>query len=181
MQFRGGLLTGRDLGEFGGGLWWSSADRDLTAEISPDNVLGFVETGFGTLALTGLDHLGLRSGAVLVIGAEGPLPPSASVLTDLGEAPYAFTKDTQGNVIVVTGSRLLRIAPPGTVDTMVSTDYGLLYPNSAAIDQSGVIYVGMRHFVTRITPAGAHYREDWLVPADCSKFEQRGLDCVCMK
>ncbi len=180
VPFRGGSLVGRDAGEFGGGLWWSSSDGRIKAKISEDNVLGFVETSFGTLALTGLDHMGLRSGKVLVMSAEGPLPPTAVVLADLGEAPYAFSRDAKENVIVVTGSRLLRIAPPGSVETLFTTDYNLLYPNSVGIAQSGIIYVGMRHFVTRVTPVGPGHREDWLVPADCPKFEQKGLECVCV-
>jgi hypothetical protein len=139
----------------------------MKAELSGQSLLAFVDTKFGMLALTGLDHLGLRSGHVLAISGEGPLPP-ASVVADLGEAPYAFTKDSRGSVIVV-----LSIAAPGAVETLLATDYGGLYPNSVAVTPSGVIYVGMRHFVTRVTSLGPEFREDWLAPADCPKFETR--------
>jgi hypothetical protein len=176
MPFNDGTLVGRDQGEFGGGLWWIT--RESKVELSDDNVLGFVDTPFGMLALTGLDHLSLHSGQVLRLSPSSP--PDVVVLADLGQAPYAFVKDAHGSVIVVTGSRLIRIDAPGDVRTLFNSVYGLLIPNSVAVSTSGTLYVGMRHFVTRLTPVGASYRQEWLVPADCAKFELRGFDCVCL-
>ena len=82
------------------------------------------------------------------------------MLADLGGAPYAYTEDRDGSIIVVTGSKLVRVATAGKVTTIFETNYLLLGPNSLAVTPSGVIYVGMRHFVTRLTPAGGQYQED---------------------
>ena len=59
--------------------------------------------------------------------------------------------------------------------------YGGLYPTSVAVLRSGAIYVGMRHFVTRLTPKGSSYAEDWLVPSNCLRFVDLGFQfrCAC--
>jgi hypothetical protein len=57
--------------------------------------------------------------------------------------------------------------------------YGGLYPTSIAVLRSGAIYVGMRHFVTRLTPKGSSYEEDWLVPSDCLRFVHLDFRCAC--
>ncbi len=179
IPFRGGWLTGSDRGEWGGELSWSNHDRTRTSTLAEENIVGFVETEFGTLALAGLDHLGLSRGMVLSISREGPLPPSATFYAPLDGAPYGFTKDLSGNVIVVTTKGIVRVKSKGEVQKLSAANYGSLYPGSVAITSSGVIYVGMRHFVTRLTPANGSYREDWLVPADCAKFRWTGSDCQC--
>lgn len=180
IAFANGWLDGQDLGEFGGGLWWIDTDGART-KISEENVRGLVATSFGTFALTGLDHLDLRSRKVLRVTATNPGPPITHELADLGEAPHAFTLAPDGSVIVITGTKVSRIGAPGVVEKLFSTNYQLLYPNSVALSAAGTIYVGMRHFVTRLTPVGQSYEDDWLVPADCLRFERRGFDCVCLE
>ena len=178
IAFENGRLAGYDNGEFGGGLWWIDADRSVT-RISRDNVRGLVHTSFGTLALVGLDHLSMRSGKVLRFVPETPNPPSMIILADLREAPRAFTLTSDGAVVVVTGTKVLRINSPGTIETLFSTNYMGLYPHSVVVSSGGTIYVGMRHFVTRLALVKQSYVEDWLVPADCARFEQREYDCHC--
>jgi hypothetical protein len=178
IEYGKGNLEGLDDGEFGGGLWWF--DGASKVKISDENVRGFVHTQFGTLAFVGLDHLGLHSGKVLVIGGGDIGPPSTTVLADLGESPHAFALAPDGSVVVVTSEKIHRIKSPGVIETIRNAKYGLLYPTSVAVLRSGVIYVGMRHFVTRLTPKGSSYEEDWLVPSDCLRFADEGYRCVCL-
>jgi hypothetical protein len=56
-----------------------------------------------------------------------------------------------------------------------------LYPNSVAVTPDGVIYIGMRLFVVRLTPHAEEYLEQWMVPDSCTRFQIQGLDCVCEK
>jgi hypothetical protein len=48
------------------------------------------------------------------------------------------------------------------------------------LSSSGVIHIGMRHFITRLTPNGNTYTQEWFVPADCTLFTKRDYDCVCV-
>jgi hypothetical protein len=180
IPFENGRLVGFNNGEFGGGLWWISVDRTTMTKIWRENVRGLVHTSFGTLALVGLDHLSMRSGKVLRLIPENPNPPSITILADLREAPRAFSLTSDGAVVVVTGTKILRINSPGTIETLFSTNYFGLSPNSVALSSGGTIYVGMRHFVTRLAPFNQSYEEDWLVPTDCAHFEQREYDCHCL-
>jgi hypothetical protein len=179
IAFENGRLAGYDNGPFGGGLWWVGADRSVTM-ISRAHVRGLVHTTFGTLVLVGLDHWPMRSGQVLRLVPETPYPPSMTMLADLGETPQAFALSSDGAVVVVTGTRVLRINPPGTIETLFSTNYIILQPNSVAVSSDGTIYVGMRYFVTRLALVKQSYEEDWLVPEDCVRFEQQEHSCRCL-
>ena len=169
------------MGEFGGGLWWSSFDRRQKKKLSSENVIGFVNSSKGVLALTGLSHLGYDSGMVLRI-TDGPGRKRRAVeLADLSWAPWAFTSESPDSVIVLTTDGITRVKTSGNVEQLYRTRYHLLYPNSLTLSSSGVIHVGMRHFITRLTPNGNSYNEEWFVPADCTQFTQGYLDCVCSK
>jgi len=175
-----GWLTGEDAGEFGGGLWWSSADRRRKKKLSDENVIGFVNSSKGVLALAGLSHMGFESGMILRV-TDGPgLKRRAVQLADLGWAPEAFAIESPDSVIVLTTDGITRVKTSGTVEPLYRTRYHLLYPNSMTLSPSGVIHVGMRHFITRLTPNGNTYNEEWFVPAECPHFRQADIDCVCI-
>ena len=183
MPFRGGTLIGRNHGEFGGGLWWVARDGGRGTQLSDENVHWFVETSFGMVALTGIDHMNVSQGQAVLVAASGPLPPSISVLADLQGAPRVFVLDEAGNILVMTATQLIRISERGS-ETLFTTDYGLTGPTSIVKEPSGTVYVGMRHFITRLTPTGQSFEEDWLVPADCPRFRResglRDVDYKCL-
>ncbi|HKE58764.1 MAG TPA: hypothetical protein VKB46_18765 [Pyrinomonadaceae bacterium] len=176
-----GWLVGMDIGEFGGGLWWFSADGLRSRKLSNENIVGFAATAKGTLIFVGLAHLALDEGKVLRISdgtnAERQLEP----LVNLGSAPVAFAVEAPDSVIVLTTTGLVRVRTSGPIEHLLKTRYGQLYPTSLTLSSSGVIYVGMRQFITRLTPAGNTYSEEWFVPADCPKFTIREIDCVCAR
>ncbi len=175
-----GWLVGMDVGEFGGGLWWFSANGRHSKKLSDENVHGLANTSRGVLALVGLAHLGLDSGQVLRITDGEAFNRKIEVLADLGSAPEAFVVESPDTVIIMTTMGLVRVRTSGKVEELFKTNYELLYPNSMTLSASGVIHVGMRLFVTRLTPTGDGYKEEWFVQPDCAKFAIRDLDCICL-
>jgi hypothetical protein len=102
-------------------------------------------------------------------------------LADLGGAPQAFVSESSDSVLVLTTDGISRVKTSGTVEQLFRTRYHLLYPNSMTLSSSGVIHIGMRHFITRLTPNGTSYNEEWFVPADCTHFTKGNLECICAK
>jgi hypothetical protein len=174
-----GWLVGMDVGEFGGGLWWFSVDGRSSKKLSDENVHGFAKTSKGVLALVGLTHMSLNSGQVLRIADGEAGNRKVEFLANLGSAPEAFVVESPDTVIIMTTMGLVRVRSAGDVQRLFRTNYELLYPNSMTLSTSGVVNVGMRHFVTRLTPMGNTYKEEWFVPADCTKFLIREFDCEC--
>ena len=175
-----GWLTGEDAGEFGGGLWWTSFNRRHRKKLSDENILGFVNSSKGVLAIGGLSHMGFESGVVLRVTGGPGLKRRAVELADLGWAPSAFVSESPDSVIVLTTGGISRVKTSGAVEQLYRTRYNLLYPNSMTLSSSGVIHVGMRHFITRLTPNENTYTEEWFVPADCTHFRKSSIECVCI-
>ena len=177
-----GWLIGLNRGEFGGGLWWFSSDGKRSKRISGEPVVGFADSSKGVLSLVGLAHLFSDSGRVLRISDGKDGNRTIEMAADLGSAPRTFVVESPESILVITTHGLARVQTSGKVERLFTARYGLLYPNSMALSASGVIYVGMRHFVTRLTPTGNGYKEEWFVPTDCSRFRIRtsNLSCVCV-
>jgi hypothetical protein len=180
IRVKDGWLVGLDSGEFGGALWWLSSDGKSRRRLAALNVVGFAESSKGVLALTGLAHLTLDSGKVFLVmeGAAGDRKVEA--LADLGAAPRTFAVESPDSLLILTTRGLVRLKTSGAIEQLLSTKYELLYPNSMTLSPSGVIHVGMRHFITRLTPAGDSYQEEWFVPVGCSRFQLRHYECVCV-
>ena len=174
-----GWLVGFDAGEWGGSLWWFDEDGKGRKKLADENVVGLTRASAEILALTGLAHLGMDYGKVLRVKQDGG-DWKADVLADLGAAPRTFVVESPSSVLVITTKSLIRVKTTGVVDPLLQTQYRFLYPNSMILSGDGVIHVGMRHFVTRLTPTATGYKEGWFVPRDCQRFELRGNDCVCL-
>ncbi|MBC7797437.1 MAG: hypothetical protein H7Z37_11230 [Pyrinomonadaceae bacterium] len=183
MRVADGWLVGNDAGEFGGGLWWFSSDGKINKRLAGGNIVGFAETSIGVLALTGLAHMSFDDGKVLKIVGDAGINRKVETLVELGSAPRTFVVESSESLLVLTGDSLVRVKTSGSNEKLFSTRYNYLYPNSMIVSPSGVILVGMRHFITRLTPTSGGYQEEWFVPNNCTRFEERGLDCVsaCQK
>lgn len=175
-----GWLIGFDAGEFGSGLWWLSSDGSRDKSLSYENVNGFARTSQGVLAFVGLSHMGFSSGQVLRIADSGAEDRKVEVLADLGAAPDTFVVESPDTVLVLTTTGLVRVTSSGEVQPLFKTNYSRLYPKSMTLSQSGVITVGMQLFVTRLTPRGNTYREQWFVPKYCARFVIRDVECECI-
>ena len=179
IKVRDGRLVGEDNGEWGGSLVWISKDGRRRKWLSDENVHGFVKTSAGVLVIVGLAHLSLNHGAVLQY-VDGPgRKKRVKEFVDLGWAPRAFMLESPDSVIVLTRDGFVRVHASGRVESIFRRVYGLLYPNSFTLSPNGVMYVGMRHFITRLTPSAGTYKEEWFVPASCPQFALQEYDCVC--
>jgi hypothetical protein len=180
LKLQNGWLLGFDGGEFGGGLWFAS-DDGTTQMLNRENVHGFVATPRGVLVLAGLAHMGLDSGKVFVVPYAVKSPRDVKLLLELDGAPEAFTKVSDDTILVVTTRGVSRIRSSGGSELLLRRELGLLSPNSVAATPEGVIYIGARLFVVRLSPHAAEYLEQWMLPDSCTHFEIQGLDCVCEK
>ena len=178
-QVDDGSLISLDVGEFGGGLWWFSSDGQSSRKLSDENVLGFAETASGILAIGGLAHIGSDYGHVLLVGAGAGGNRRIETLSTLNAAPMAFVIESPDSILVLTTRELVRVRGDGTQQHLLPVNYGLLYPNSMTLGLAGILHVGMRHFVTRLTPMGDRYKEEWFVPVGCLRFSIKDYDCVC--
>ena len=176
-----GWIVGFDMGEFGGSLWWFSADGKRSEKLANGNIKAFVPLPGGLYVLEGLAHLTSADGAFLRVykNETGKYRVERTALLD-GE-PYDFAPESENSLLVITTAGLRRVQTSGAVENLIETDYGILYPNSMAVTADKTVYIGMRHYVVRLIPNGGGYREEWLVPDDCPEFSvnKKDLDCVC--
>jgi hypothetical protein len=177
-----GWLVGFDAGEWGGALWWFSEDGRIRKKLTDENITGFVRLSAGIFALAGLVHLQDWGGKVLRVEKNEGDGWKATEFADLTSAPVASVVESPESILVLTWARLVRVRmSSGTVEVISKTNYEDLNPNSLALGTTDTIFVGMRHFITRLTPTGTGYKEEWFVPEDCQRFERRGeYDCVCL-
>jgi len=177
----GGRLGADNRGEFGGSIWWQPDD---SSEISlgPANLLAFVPMPHELLGLEGLAHMGTNYGRVLrfVRRADGW---RVDTILQLGEAPSAYTLVPPDSLFVVTTGHLL-VIHGSTVRPVYETRlWWLTAPSSLVRDPSGDVYIGMRWGVAHLTPSGATYTEQWLVPAACParrKIPGELSRCACV-
>jgi hypothetical protein len=163
----GGYLVGFDAGEFGGGVWWFSGDgtqrRKLTlratesvADYFPENVHEFAFLAQDVLVFEGLTHMGSNSGRVVRIhlGSDGDWQPS--VFAELSACPHAAVQESTSSWLIATTAGVWRVDTQARVRPIWQPAGGhLYYPNSIARDGAGVVYMGMRRFVLRMTPRQA--------------------------
>ena len=181
-----GYLVGFSAGEFGGGAWWFSkkGDRrrkltlrvgDSSTDYFPENVRNLVTFGKDVLAFEGLTHLVGNSGQVVRLhrGPDGEW--RASLFAKLKACPYAVLQERPSTWLLATTSGIFRIDGNARVMPVWQPRGGhLYYPNSLVRDDAGVVYMGMRSFVIRLTPQKADtYIVAVLVP---SKHQQGGTE-----
>jgi hypothetical protein len=186
------LLAGDDHGEFGGAIWHqvSTTSRD-TIEISGrdtsgfyvNNLRGFVRRSHEVYAVVGLGHLGLRQGELLYL-YRSPAGWKGRSILQLKSAPQALAKVAADTLLVVTSDSLLAIAldslKPTRTPLAGNGAWYLTYANSVLRDSSGVVFIGMRGAVARLTPTKQGLREDWLVPTSCRvRTLTSDASCTC--
>ena len=161
-----GFLVGTDAGEWGGALQWFSKDGTRHAQLADANVRGLVALGANeVLVLEGLNHLSLREGtARWVVHDHGTWRSAHTAQLDAGPSALVAAADA---VYTVTPSSLTRIKRDRTVEIVQPIDTTYLYPDSMAVDATGQLWIGMRHYVVRLTPAGARYTVAWLARGPC--------------
>jgi hypothetical protein len=176
-----GQIIAYDRGEFGGTVLWKPVATEAVP-IASENVRFLLRAESGVYALAGLAHLGDDEGRLLRFVRRGVLEWKVDTIADLGSAPDAFTYIGHDSLLVATPSGIVLVHLAGSVRRVAeSRGWWLTYPHSIVRDRAGVIYVGMRLAVARLTP-GPPYEETWLVPAGCGAREripERLTGCRC--
>jgi len=191
VQVTGGWLVGFDAGEFGGGLWWFSAEGKRSVRLKPpanapinpedifqaENVRGFLKLEDSLFVFMGLDHMGGRSGRVFRLRQDN----SAWALEPfniLDGSPEAWVVD-RGNIVILTGTGLWQATPDGHPRKLHDLQVGGLYPTSMVLAPDEGVYVGMRRYLLHLIPTGENWTEEWLVDADCVHARIEDYDCKC--
>ena len=175
----GGFLVGFDAGEHIGALWWFGQTADRRLRLADENILGFAELGGVPVAITGLTRLGMSHGRVMRFGRDSEGAWRVAAWVDLGGASQTYVSESSETMLVLTTGGLLRITACGDMSMIAPAHYDVLYPSSMAVDDAGVVTIGMRHFTTRWIPSAAGYREEWLVRTDCAHPSVKKFECVC--
>jgi hypothetical protein len=162
-----GFLVGTDAGEWGGALQWFSQDGTRHAQIADANVRGMVALGASeVVVLEGLNHLSLREGTARWVEHDHGVWRSVhTAKLDAGPSTLVAAADA---VYTVTPASLTRIKRDRTVEIVQPIDTTSLYPDSMAVDATGQLWIGMRHYVMRLTPAGTRYTVAWLARGPCA-------------
>ncbi len=180
---RGGRLIAVDRGEFGGEVRWEPA-AGRPRKIAELNLRRFAATRGALLGVGGLAHMGSDKGQVVRFETSPDGKWTVRGLFDLGSAPLALVVLRGDTLLIVTAKGLMAATELGGPRMLYrASQWGLTYPNSIVRDAGGVVYVGMRSGVSRLTPNGAEYVEDWLVPTRCPlrRLANRDdTDCVCL-
>lgn len=179
-QLDDGWLVGFEAGEWGGSLWWFSADGKRRQKLSSENIVYFVKLSSEVLALGGLNHMSIDTGKALTVKKDRSGRYRAQLFANLDGEPAAYVQETPDSVLILTTQGVRRLKSSASIEKLVDTDIAILYPTSMALTKQGVIYLGMRHYIVRLIPTGNGYKEEWFVPNDCRKFEIRNYECACM-
>ncbi|MDD5195303.1 MAG: hypothetical protein PHQ96_06510 [Candidatus Omnitrophica bacterium] len=161
-----GFLVAFNAGEFGAGIWWFSPDGTKRLLLSKEHVIGFVEIRDRILGVCGFSHLSISEGKILEFKKDSSREWSFSELVDLGEAAWAFTKDKDEDLLMVTDHAVLKLDSTGKLEVLYKkTDrLGFIYANSIVQDSYNDIYVGARYAVVRLKAENNGFKEEWLLP-----------------
>lgn len=195
-----GFLVGFDAGEWGGSLWWFSKNGADSYMLSADNIIKLIDIDGIPIAIMGLAHLSIDYGGILELarhstklgrkwlldlGADSDNTPTKNVREikwgierslSLDSRPYTFARDNKGGLLIIT-TKGLSYYYKGAIQHIHSSYYGSVYPNSIAISSEGIIFVGMRHAIAKLTPNSGGYTESWLVPPSCAVLEVDKCKC----
>ncbi len=176
LKTKTGWLVGYDGGEWGGKLWWvdNKGNRKLLLE---ENVVEIVESSQGSLVFTGLSHLRTNYGKVYLVEDKSNDQVSVRLLSELGEKPSAIVQESKDSWYVLTDDKLLKFNISGKGEDVINLS--LSYPNSMIQTPDGIIYIGSRLFVVRLTPKEKGFNEEWLVPESCKSFKLKDYHCEC--
>ncbi len=108
----GGYLLGVDHGEFGGMLVYSSGSPkvDVLLNLNTRNVHVMP---FGTIAMTGMFHMGINDGAIYLVGPDGTGKHAATFWKRLPGAPRQSGLLKNGNLVVDCWGGTVIVTPAG--------------------------------------------------------------------
>jgi hypothetical protein len=175
-----GHVVARDAGEWGADVWWVSKDGRSSVQLGEQHVTDLVATPHGVIATVYSESMRLpakNQGEVLRIDRSPNGRWQLSRLTETEKPALSATLRANGDVLVATGNRLLRIGPDGTSRMLHAGRWseplklhspieatGSFSPNSILPLANGDILIGMDAVIVRLTPSPLGYAETWYVP-----------------
>jgi hypothetical protein len=145
-----GWLVGFNQGEFGAALYWFSPQGETNYKISDDQVVDFMSTPQGLIAIQGLAHLSVSEGSVIrIVRDPNTKRWRSTTLQKLPQAPEAFVRLSDGTLVVILSESLVSLSPQNKQSILIKcADWGTFYANSAVLSANeSRVYIGMRQFV----------------------------------
>jgi hypothetical protein len=104
---RDGWLVGFNEGEFGAALYWFSSDGRRNYKISDDQVVDFMSTSQGIIAIQGLAHMGVSEGSIIRLAPAAKTGRWTSTeVKSLPEAPESFVRLNDGRIFLALSDSL---------------------------------------------------------------------------
>lgn len=143
VQVSDGWLVGFNEGEFGAALHWFSNDGRRNYKISDDQVVDFMETLQGIVAIQGFD-----SGSVVRIAKDAQTDRwTSSEVKRLPEEPQSFVLLSDGRMFIVLYESLVLLTPDNRLETLAESA-NWLRPDTIVASPDGTrIYVGTKPYV----------------------------------
>jgi len=163
-----GWIQGFDAGEFGGGIFWFSPNWKVQKKISDLNCHRIYEMYGKFFAVTGLNHLGLRRGAILVLDHLGKDAWEAKKVADVGADPSTYTLEGPDRLLLCCETGIFRFSARDKLERLHDGVPGLLYPNSMALGKDKSVWIGMRNYIVQLVPKKGGYDEHWFEPKNIS-------------
>jgi hypothetical protein len=148
VRVRDGWLVGFNEGEFGAALYWFSTDGGRNYRISDDQVVDFMKTPQGIIAIEGLAHLGSNSGSVVRIVKDAQTDRWISTkVKRLPQAPQSFVLLSDGRMFIVLYESLVLLTPDNRLETLAASANWLRPDTIVASPDATRMYVGTCPYV----------------------------------
>jgi hypothetical protein len=155
--------SGSTRGEFGAALYWFSNDGRRNYKISDDQVVDFMSTTQGIIAIQGLAHLGTSEGSVIRVAPDAKTGRwSSTEVKSLPEAPQAFVRLNDGRMFLTLSDSLALITSDNELEVLAKrTDW--VRPDTIVTSaDASRIYVGTLQYVCEYDMSNKRLR--YLVP-----------------
>jgi hypothetical protein len=176
-----GWIIAFNEGEWGGALYWFSADGTKNYKISDHQVVDLFLHRNVIHAIEGLSHLGLSRGSLISISRSNDQSQwKAKTLLKLPQAPDALSILSNGHLLLTLSDSIVDVSPDYSLTTVLSEAvFRQLYVNSSALSTNETkLYLGMRQFVGELDLQTQKLR--LLIPSDdyLHKLPQKDADQI---
>jgi hypothetical protein len=138
-----GYLVGFNGGEWGGDLYWFSADGSAHYKISGNNIIQFIKNGDSIYVIEGLAHLSLSEGSIMQIKKINN-KWLATTYAVLPTAPEVVVLDSNGNFIIVTDKSLLQIDNKASIKILVEKGIWYYADPTSMVVADNAVFIGMQ-------------------------------------
>ena len=143
-----GWLVGFNEGEFGAALYWFSNDGSRKYKISDDQIVDFMATPTGIIAIQGLTHLGMSYGSVVELAKNTDTGHWVSrERKSLPQAPESFVRSKDGHLFIALSDSLALLTPDNKLEVL-ATSADWVRPDTLVMSaDESKIYIGTWQYV----------------------------------